>query len=87
MSRSIKSDIAALLQEARAIEMLTNETEVNPDRIQDYWALAADLLVLVTEIEEYQAQNPRANYDEPELLSLRRRLRAITSRLAMVAAE
>jgi hypothetical protein len=87
MSRSIKSDIAALLQEARAIEMLTNETEVNPDRIQDYWALAADLLVLVTEIEEYQAQNPRANYDEPELLSLRRRLRDITSRLAMVAAE
>jgi hypothetical protein len=66
--------------------MLANETEVEPSKLQEYWAIAADLITLTSDIEEYQAASPAASYEEPELLELRRRLRQITSRLAEVSA-
>lgn len=85
MPRSQRSDIDALVQEARAVEMLANEAEVEPTRLQDYWALAADLITLTADIEAYQQASPNATYEEPQLLELRRRLREITSRLADVS--
>ncbi len=77
-----RSDIAALLQEARAIEMLANEADVPPQRLQEYWDLATDLMVLVTDIEEQQQVNPNTGYDDPLMFTLKQRLRKIISRLA-----
>jgi hypothetical protein len=74
-----------LVQEARAVEMLANEAEVEPNKLQEYWALAADLITLTADIEGYQAASPAASYEDPQLLELRRRLRQITSRLADVS--
>lgn len=76
-----------LLQEARALEMLADEAEVETSKLQEYWSMAADLITLVNDIEELEASNPDAGYDEPEMLALRRRVRAIASRLAEIAAE
>jgi hypothetical protein len=83
--RSHRSDIDALVQEARAVEMVANEAEVEPTKLQEYWAIAADLITLAADIEAYQQTSPDAGYDDPQLLDLRRRLRQITSRLADVA--
>lgn len=85
MPRSHRSDIDALVQEARAVEMLANEAEVEPTKLQEYWAIAADLITLTADIEALQAATPSAGYDDPQLLDLRRRLRQITSRLAEVS--
>jgi predicted nucleotidyltransferase len=85
MPRAHRSDIDTLVQEARAVEMLANETEVEPTKLQEYWAIAADLITLTADIEAYRQISPRASYEEPELLDLRRRLRQITSRLAEVS--
>lgn len=84
--RSHRSDVAALAQEARAVEMVANETDVDPTKLQEYWAIAADLITLTADIEGYAEAKPDATYEDPELLELRRRLRQITSRLADVGA-
>jgi hypothetical protein len=83
--RTARSDIAALLQEVRAIELLASEAEVSPDRLQAYWDLSADLIALVTDIEDYERENPHAGYDDPAMFTFKHRLRAITSRLAEVS--
>ena len=85
MPRSHRSDIDTLVQEARAVEMLANEAEVEPTKLQEYWALAADLITLTADIEAFHAASPAATYEDPQLLELRRRLRQITSRLADVS--
>lgn len=85
--RAPRSDVANLLTEVRALEMLANEADVGPNRLQDYWALASDLLILVSDIEEYQALHPTAGYEEPEMLSLRRRMREVAARLAELTLE
>jgi hypothetical protein len=85
--RPARSEAQVLLQEARAIEMLADETEVSPDRLQDYWALAADLITLVTDIEQHAEEHPNADFEDPEILALRRRLREIASRLAEIGME
>ena len=82
MPRATRSDIGTLLQETRAIEMLMNEADVPPHRLQEYWALSADLMVLVTDIEEQQASNPNSGYDDPIMFTLKHRLREVISRLA-----
>jgi hypothetical protein len=76
-----------LLQEARALEMLADEAEVEPSRLQEYWSMAADLITLVNDIEEFEAAHPEAGYDEPDMLALRRRVRGIASRLAQLSVE
>jgi hypothetical protein len=85
--RSARSDVAALMQEARAVELVVNDAEIDPARLQDYWSLSADLITLVLDIETFQQQSPDAGYDDPELLALRRRLRDITSRLADISVQ
>jgi predicted nucleotidyltransferase len=85
MPRAHRSDIDTLVQEVRAVEMLANEAEVEPTKLQDYWAIAADLITLSADIEAYQRASPHASYEDPALLELRRRLRQITSRLADVS--
>ena len=49
--------------------------------------MAADLITLVSDIEAFEAANPDAGYDEPEMLALRRRVRGIASRLAQFSSE
>jgi hypothetical protein len=75
------------MEEARSLELLADEAEIAPDRTQDYWALAADLITLVTDIEEFQAASPQASYEDPAMLALRRRLREISSRLMELTVE
>lgn len=79
--RSARSDVGTLLQEARALELLADESDVPPDALPAYWEIAADLITLVGDIEAFSAANPNAGYDQPELLQLRRRLRAVGARL------
>jgi hypothetical protein len=83
--RPVRSDIATLLQEVRAIELLASEAEVSPERLQAYWDLSADLIALVTEVEEYERENPQASYEDPAMFTFKHRLRGITSRLAEIA--
>lgn len=87
MPRPIKTEIASLLQEVRAMELLADEIEVSPGDLQRYWDVSADLITLATDIEEYGAMNPGAGYEEPEMLDYRRRLRGIAARLGELALE
>lgn len=87
MRRHGKSEVALLLQEARAVELLANEAEIDPAKLQQYWQLSTDLITLVVDVEQLQQSRPDVGYDEPELLALRRRLRDITSGLAEMSAE
>ncbi len=82
MARSTRSDIALLLQEAHAIELLASETEVPVDRLEEYWNLSTDLVALVLDMEEFGTGHPDATYDDPTMFTLKHRLRTITSRLA-----
>jgi hypothetical protein len=82
LPKSVRSDIDSLAQEARALELLADEAEVPPERLQQYWDVSADLIGLVTDIEELRAQTPSAGYEDPEMLALRRRVREIASSLA-----
>ena len=85
MPRSSRSEIAVLLQEARGLELLASEVDVPPDRLQDYWDLSSDLITLVTDIEEYERAAPDAGYEDPNLLDLKRRVRALAGRLNSLA--
>lgn len=87
MPRSTRSDIDSLLQDARSLELLTDDADVTPDHVQEYWALAADLINLVSDIEQLRATDPAATYEDPALLALRRRLREISSRLMELSVE
>ncbi|HZS94613.1 MAG TPA: hypothetical protein VFA78_07440 [Chloroflexota bacterium] len=79
--RGARSEVGILLQEARALELLADESDVPPDALPTYWDIAADLITLVADIEAFSAASPSAGYDQPELLQLRRRLREVSARL------
>lgn len=64
------------------MELLADEADYPPERLQDYWSIAADLVTLVTEVEAFAEENPAADFTDPRMLDLRRRLRDIASRLA-----
>lgn len=87
MPRQPRSDVAGLLQEARALEILADEVEVEPARLQEYWSLSTDLITAVADIEATQTNQPDMGFDDPELLALRRRLRNIASRLAQLSPD
>ena len=82
MPRQARSEIDALLQEARAMELLANETEAPPNRLQEYWQLSADLINLVADIEEQRASQVESATEDVRLLGLRRRMREIAARIA-----
>jgi hypothetical protein len=86
MPRRARSDIATLLQEARAMELLANEADVPIERMHEYWSLSADLITLVIDIEEYGVEHPFADYDDPSVFTLKHRLRNIASRLGEMMA-
>jgi hypothetical protein len=86
MPRRVRSDIETLLQEARAMEMLANEADVPIESMHEYWSLSADLITLVTDIEEYQGEHPFAEYDDPNVFTLKHRLRNVASRLGEMMA-
>jgi hypothetical protein len=85
--RQHRSDIYLLLQEARAIELLANEAEIDPAQIQEYWSLSADLIALVADVEQYEQQFPNASYDDPALFAFKHRLRAVASRLTQMVSD
>jgi hypothetical protein len=82
MPRAARSDIDTLRQEAQAIELLASEADIAADKLEEYWNLSADLIALVTDIEEYRSEQPHAGYDDPVMFTFKQRLRAIVSRLA-----
>ena len=84
MPRATRTEADLLRQEARALELLAEEVEVPPERMQAYWDVSADLLNLVADIEEYHARAGHPEPDDPELLALRRRARQIASRLVAI---
>jgi hypothetical protein len=79
--------VQLLLQEVRAIELLAEEAEIPPTRLQDYWQLSADLITLATDIDQFGGEHPDAEYDDPSVLALRRRVRDLASRLAELSLE
>jgi hypothetical protein len=82
VGRSTRSDVTTLKQEARAMELLADEADYPPERLQDYWAISAELITLVAEVDAFAGENPNADFTDPRMLDLRRRLRTIASRLA-----
>lgn len=87
MPRSARSEAYFLQQEVRAIELLASETEVPASEMDEYWALSIDLVKLATDVEQYVADAPGADENDPELLALRHRIRAITARLGALTLE
>jgi hypothetical protein len=87
MPRQARSDVESLLLEVRALELLAEEADVPPSHTQEYWAVAAELISLATDVEEFQRLHPAAGYDEPEMLMFRRRIREIGARLSELALE
>lgn len=85
--RPARSDLETLVAEVRALELLANEAEVPSDRIQEYWALAADLITLSVDIVDFQLRSPDAGYEDPEMLALRRRLRDVGARLSQLIVD
>lgn len=84
MPRS-RTDVAALVQEARAMEMLASEAEIAPQDLQEYWNISGELVNTVSDIEQLQLERPNATYEDPELLMLKRRLRELAGRLGAIA--
>jgi len=64
------------------MELLANETEVSPNRLQEYWQLSAELINLVADIEEQRACQAETAVEDAQLLDLRRRLRNLAARIA-----
>jgi len=87
VQRPVRTDVGALLQGARAIGLLAEGAEVQPGRLEDYWRVCADLITLSLDIEQTEMKNPSADADEPEMIDLRRRLRAISAELAEMTLE
>jgi hypothetical protein len=79
MPRQVRSDIAVLLQEARAMELLADEVDVPFERIQEYWSLSADLITLVADIEVLNSTEPHLSFEDPRLFALRHRLRQVAA--------
>ena len=76
-----RSDSDALFEEVRALEILAEEVEVPPDRVQDYWSLSADLVGLASEVIELHPG------DGPAIQALRRRLRQIAAGLVALTLD
>jgi hypothetical protein len=74
------------LLEARAIELYASDVEAPPERMPEYWDLSTQLISLVADIEEINGRIEQPEEDSPDLLELRRRLRAITAAFADVDA-
>jgi hypothetical protein len=85
--RAARSEVAGLLQEAKAVELLAEEADIAATRLEEYWAVSADLITVVADIENLQAARPEAPVDDPEIFSLRYRLRGIISRLAELGSD
>ncbi|HLJ65779.1 MAG TPA: hypothetical protein VKX16_00285 [Chloroflexota bacterium] len=87
MTRQSRSEVAVLLQEARALELLADEAEVSPARLEEYWRLTADLINVVADIETLELDKPNADYADPQVFQLKRRLREIASTLMQLERE
>jgi hypothetical protein len=84
---SRRSDVLTLRQEARAIELLAEEAQVAPDRLQEYWSLSMELITLVGEIEEFTAAQPNATFEDQAMIDLRRRLRVLAGTITEVSED
>ncbi|HEX6507196.1 MAG TPA: hypothetical protein VF221_06140 [Chloroflexota bacterium] len=87
MPRAARSEISQLVQEVRGLEVLASEAEIEPSRLQDYWAVSADLITLVMDVETYESEASRASEGDSALLALRHRARDIGARLAQLTQE
>jgi hypothetical protein len=81
LRRSTRTDLSTLLEEARSLEVLAEATDVTPERLQDYWATAAELITSVIEIESLSEAEPFLTDVDARVVDLRHRLRLIAARL------
>lgn len=87
MTRAARNEVKLLKQEAQGLEIVATEAEVEPHRLQEYWALSMDLVALVMDIDAFGDRSPNADEGDPEVIVLRHRLRDIAGRLAEVSAD
>ena len=87
MSPAARSEVRLLKQEAQGLELVASDADVEPQRLQDYWALSLDLVAVVMDIDSFAERSPHADEGNPEVIALRHRLRDIAARLADVTAK
>ncbi len=87
MPRATRSEVRLLKQEAQGLEIVASDASIDPNRLQDYWALSLDLVALVMDIDAFAASSPEAQEGDPEAIALRHRLRDVSNRLADMTAE
>ena len=87
VTRAARNEVRLLKQEAQGLEIVATEAEVEPHRLQEYWALSMDLVALVMDIDGFAERSPNADEGDPQVIALRHRLRDIAGRLADVTAD
>jgi hypothetical protein len=87
MSRTARSEVKLLKQEAHGLELVASDAAIEPHRLQEYWALSMDLVALVMDIDAFALSSPEAQEADTEVTALRHRLRDISTRLADMSAE
>ena len=60
MPRTARSEVKLLQQEAQGLELVASDAAIEPNRLQDYWALSLDLVALVMDIDAFAASSPDA---------------------------
>ena len=77
------SDWLDLREQMHAAELLLEDVQFAPADLATYWALSADLLALLQEIDEYlerRRSSGPGNDDQAIYLQMRRRLVALLAR-------
>ena len=77
------SDWLDLREQMHAAELLLEDVQFVPSDLATYWALSADLLALLQEIDEYlerRRSSGPGNDDQAIYLQMRRRLVALLAR-------
>jgi hypothetical protein len=87
MPRTVRSEVKLLKQEAQGLELVASDAAIEPNRLQEYWALSLDLVALVMDIDAFAVASPEAQESDTEVIALRHRLRDIATRLADVTSE
>lgn len=83
-------DWLELRDDMRAAELLLEDVQIDPADIGTYWAMSAELLALLQEVEEYLDQRGLAkpNDDDAALyLAKRRRLVALLAKAEQIGID
>ena len=70
-------DWLALRDDMRAAELLLEDVQIDPADLAAYWAMSAELLSLLQDVEEYLEQRGAASSDDDAALYLSKRRRLV----------